>query len=219
MEIRGVTEANKAVKRRIETSFLCSTSYLRIADSLRNQIMATIDEANKRSIQWFPKNRCDFESDHEGKAFSFCGRMYQKHKTIEFRTYDNGDQVPVITRERPGAYLIFPCSDKVKNVLTMSGVTLKEVANEQEMDVQGYKKNSKGSFSLEKIKIEVPKGAVLIDAFQPMGNTLSDLIEPEGGNSIYTNGQIKISSKTETCFLFTVFLMNNYRNFKPKRNL
>ena len=117
--------------------------------------------------------------------FLFVDECTKTHKTIEFRTYDNGGQVPVITRERPAAYLIFPCSDKVKTVLSISGVVFKEVTNPQEMDVQAYKKNSKGSFSLEKTKIEVPKDAVLIDAFQPMGNTLSDLIEPEGGNSIY----------------------------------
>ena len=136
--------------------------------------------------------------------YLFVDECTNQHKTIEFRTYYNGVQVPVITRERPGAYLIFPCSDKVKNILTVSGLTLKEVINEQEMHVQVYKKNSKGSFDLEMKKIEIPKGAVVVDAFQPMGNTLADLIEPEGSNSMYTNGKIKISSKTETLPIYRI---------------
>ncbi len=72
------------------------------------------------------------------------------------------------------------------------------------MDVLVYKKNNKGSFDLEMKKIDIPKGAVIVDAFQPMGNSLSDLIEPEGSNSIYTNGQIKISSKTETLPIYRI---------------
>ncbi len=204
MEIRGVTEGNKSVKRRIETSFLCATSYLKIADSLRNQIRATIDAANKRSVDGSGKIVVTSTPTMRQKPFLFVDECIMKHKTIEFRTYDNGDQVPGITRERPGAYLIFPCSDKVKNVLTISGLTLKEVTNEQEMNVQVYKKNNKGSFELEMKKIEIPKDAVVVDAFQPMGNTLSDLIEPEGSNSIYTNGQIKISSKTQTLPIYRI---------------
>jgi hypothetical protein len=204
MEIRGVTEGNKSVKRRIETSFLCATSYLRITDSLRNQIRATIDEANKRSINGSRKIVVTSNPTMKEMPFLFVDECTKTHKTIKFRTYDNGDQKPVITRERPAAYLIFPCSDKVKTVLSISGVLFKEVTNQQEMDVLAYKKNSKGSFNLEKTKTEVPKGAVLIDAFQPMGNTLSDLIEPEGGNSIYANGQIKVSSKTETLPIYRI---------------
>ena len=204
MEIRGVTEANKAVKRRIETSFLCATSYLKIADSLRNQIRATIDSANNRSIHGDGKIVVTSNPSMREMPYLFVDECTNQHKTIEFRTYYNGVQVPVITRERPGAYLIFPCSDKVKNILTVSGLTLKEVINEQEMHVQVYKKNSKGSFDLEMKKIEIPKGAVVVDAFQPMGNTLADLIEPEGSNSMYTNGKIKISSKTETLPIYRI---------------
>ncbi len=204
MEIRGVTEGNKSVKRRIETSFLCATSYLRIADSLRSQIRATIDEANKRSINGSRKIVVTSNPTMKEKPFLFVDECTKTHKTIDFRTYDNGDQKPVITRERPAAYLIFPCSDKVKTVLSISGVLFKELPNQQEMNVEVYKKNSKGSFNLEKTKIDVPKDAVLIDAFQPMGNTLSDLIEPEGGNSIYSNGQIKISPKSETLPIYRI---------------
>ena len=105
--------------------------------------------------------------------FLFVDECANKHKTIEFRTYYNGHQKPVITRERPGAYLVFPCSNKVKDVLTISGVILKKVNKPQEMDVQVYKKNSTGSFTLEMKKIKVQKGALLIDAWQTMGNTLS----------------------------------------------
>jgi hypothetical protein len=204
MEIRGVTEGNKAVKRRIETSFLLSTSYLKIADNLRNQIRATIDSANKRSIDGSRKIIVTSKPTMREMPYLFVDECTNKHKTIEFRTYYNGVQVPVITRTRPGGYLIFPCSKKVKSILTISGVTLSEVANQQEMSVQVYKKNNKGSFTLETEKIEIPKGALIVDALQPMGNSLSDLIEPEGSNSIYTSGEIKISSKTETLPIYRI---------------
>ncbi len=204
MEIRGVTEGNKSVKRRIETSFLCASSYLRIADSLRSQIRATIDSANKRSVDGDRNIVVTSKPPLKQKPFLFVDECKNEHKTIEFRTYYNMDQTPVITRERPGAYLIFPCSKKVKDVLTISGLVLKEVSNPQEMDVQVYKENSTGSFTLEMKKIRVPQDAVIIDALQPMGNTLSDLIEPEGSNSMYSNGDIKTENKTKTLPIYRI---------------
>ncbi len=204
MEIRGVTEGNKAVKRRIETSFLCATSYLKIADSLRSQIKATINSANDRSIRGAGKIVVTSNPSMRKMPFLFVDECTNKHKTIEFRTNDNVVQVPVITRERPAAYLIFPCSDHVKNILLISGVSFSKVTNEQEMNVLAYKENDKGSFDLETKKISVPRDAVIVDAFQPMGNTIADLIEPEGGNSIYKNGGIKISSKTKTLPIYRI---------------
>ncbi len=204
MEIRGVTEGNQSVKRRIETSFLCATSYLRIADSLRSQIKSTIDAANKSSVNGDRNIVVTSEPAMKQMPFLFVDECTNEHKTIEFRTYYNMDQTPVITRDRPGAYLIFPCSKKVKDVLTTSGLVLKEVNNPQEMTVQVYKKNDAGSFELETKKINIPKDAVIIDALQPMGNTLSDLIEPEGSNSIYMNGQIKTEAKKGTLPVYRI---------------
>ncbi len=93
MEIRGVTEGNKAVKRRIETSFLCATSYLKIADSLRNQIRATINSANKRSTDGAGKIVVTSSPKIKEMPFLFVDECTVKHKTIQFRTYDNGTQV------------------------------------------------------------------------------------------------------------------------------
>ncbi len=204
MEIRGVTEGNRAVKRRIETSFLCATSYLRIADSLRTQVMATIDSANKRSIKGDRKIIVTSEPKMTQKPFLLVDECANEHKTIEFRTYDNVQQKPVITRERPGAYLIYPCSDKVKNVLTISGLSVKELDHTYEMDAEVYKAKGDGSFVLEKRKVRVLAGVVVVDAFQPMGNTLADLIEPEGANSMYSNGDIKTDNKTKMLPIYRI---------------
>ncbi len=196
MEIRGVTEGNRSVKRRMETSFLCASSYLKIADGLRSQIRKTIDSANKRSIDGTGNIVVKSKPSIRKMPFLFVDECANMHKTIEFRAYYNGEQTPIITRNRPGAYLIFPCSKKVKDVLSISGLTWSQVTGPQEMDVQLYKLTSEGSFELKTNKMEIPKDAVVIDAFQPMGNTLSDLIEPEGNNSIYSNGQLKTKNET-----------------------
>jgi hypothetical protein len=195
MELRGVTEGHKAVKRRIETSYLCAAFYLKIADKLRAQIKATIDSANQRSLAGARNIVVTSNPPIRHMPFLFVDECTNTQKTIEFRTYYNMAQTPVLTRQRPGAYLLFPCSVKVKNVLTASGVVWKLAGEAQEMEVQTYKMKNDGSFELALKKIAVPKDAVVVDAFQTMGNTVADLIEPEGSNSIFKNGQIKAEDK------------------------
>jgi Zinc carboxypeptidase len=204
MEIRGVTEGNKAVKRRIETSFLCATSYLRIAEKLKDQIFSVIDSANKRSIAGSRKIVVTSNAPIKEMPFLLVDECKVQHKSIVFRTHYNMTQTPIIARDRPGGYVIFPCSKTVKNILTTSGVLLKEVTVAKEMNVQVYRKKGENGFHLENEKINIPEGAVIIDAFQPMGNTVADLVEPEGDNSMYKNGQIRINSSSATLSIYRI---------------
>jgi len=51
MEIRGVTEKEKAVKRRIETSTLTALSYLEIANKESENIKLTVAKANQKALE------------------------------------------------------------------------------------------------------------------------------------------------------------------------
>jgi hypothetical protein len=204
MEIRGVTEKGKAVKRRIETSFLCATSYLKIAREKKDKIMETIDAANNRSIKGTGKIVVTSKYGTQMKPFLFVDECKGEHKTVDFNTRNNNDQKPIITRERPGAYVIYPCSDAVKNILITSGVKIKELTASQDMNIDSYSEQASKDFTLSNGNKSIPKGAVIIETAQQMSNAIFNLLEPEGKDSLYTNGFIKKEGKDKTLTLYRI---------------
>ena len=206
MEIRGVTEKDKAVKRRIETSTLAALSYLKIASDISGEIITTIDNANKTALQG--KNEIIVTSKPQliESPFEFVNTCTNEINIYNFEAKNNIAQTPQIVRERPDGYVIITKSKTLFNTLRSSGIEFTVIEKAAKLEVQAYVLDENNKFEIKNEMIDIPSGSILISSHQKMGNTLVDLLEPEGVNSLYQNSILKTLPGSKTLRLFRVNL-------------
>ncbi len=217
MEIRGLSEKEKAAKRRIETSFLTAISYLQTVNADPQKIIAIAREANHETANSTRKVVVRSEPKMTVEPFLFVDACKLEYRTIDFNARNNLYQTPTLERERPAAYVIYPCSEKLKNILLVSGVVITELKNGADLNnVECYTLDKADKISIVKKNISVSSPAVLIDMHQPMGNVVADLLEPEGGNSFYQNDLLKklINRKDD---LLPIFRLNSEQLLQIKK--
>lgn len=190
MEIRGVTEKEKSAKRRIETSTLAALSYLDIASKKSDEIKSTVEQANQKAIQGKEDIVITSKPTMIDSEFQFINTCTNEYSIYKFLAKDNVDQIATATRKRPDGYVIITKSKPLFNVLRTSGVDFTVTEKPFEMEVETYEL-IKDKFELKKATQSIPAGSILIKAHQKMGNTVVDLLEPEGANSMYTNKILK----------------------------
>jgi hypothetical protein len=204
MEIRGLSEKEKAAKRRIETAALTAMSYLQIAHDHSDEVKATVDMANKNAIAGTNISVATSKAEKITRDFVFVNQCTNTDTTISFNGRFNVNQKPGITRPKPAAFIIFPVTEKIKTVLTVSGVSIKETTQSQQLNVQQYAEDKKGKIVLVDSSVVIPQGAVVIDTHQRMSNVIADLIEPEGSNSMYKNNIIRKQRKGNLISLYRI---------------
>lgn len=205
MEIRGVTEKEKAKNRRIETSTLAALSYLDIASKKSDEIKATVEKANQKAIQGKEDIVIASKPTMIDSEFQFINTCTNEYDIYKFRAKDNIDQIATATRKRPEGYVIITKSKPLFNVLRTSGVEFTVTEKPFEMEVETYEL-IKDKFELKKNTQSIPAGSILIKAHQKMGNTIVDLLEPEGVNSLYTNKILKTLPNSDRLRLLRVNL-------------
>jgi len=191
MEIRGLSEKGNVCKRRIETDFLAAISYIKIAGQKAADLKAVIADANKRAIRADRDIVVTSKSKAEIYPFTFVDKCANAYKTVDFNASNNNVQTPEITRSRPEAYLILSVDEKVKRVLVASGIEFSEIKNQTILSLEAYQLNA-GSYQLVNQETTIGKGAIVINMHQKMGNTIADLLEPEGNNSLIGNDLLKL---------------------------
>jgi Zinc carboxypeptidase len=208
MEIRGVTEKDKAVKRRIETSTLTALSYLKISNDLSDDILKVVDNANKTAIEG--KNEIIVTSKPQviESNFQFVNTCTNEKNIYNFEAKNNIEQTPQILRPRPDGYVIVTKSKPLFNALKSSGIEFSVVEKATKLEVDTYVQTTddQNKFEIKKEMMEIPSGSILISSHQKMGNTVVDLLEPEGNNSLYHNSILKTLSGSKTLRLFRVNL-------------
>lgn len=208
MEIRGVTEKDKAVKRRIETSTLAALSYLKISNNLSDDILKVVDNANKTAIEG--KNEIIVTSKPKviESNFQFVNTCTNENNIYNFEAKNNIEQVPQIVRPRPDGYVIVTKSKPLFNALRASGIEFSVIEKATQLEVDTYVQTleDENKFEIKKEIMDIPSGSILIISHQKMGNTVVDLLEPEGVNSLYQNSILKPLSGSKTLRLFRVNL-------------
>ncbi|KAF2338355.1 M14 family zinc carboxypeptidase [Flavobacterium tistrianum] len=196
MEIRGLSEKEKSAKRRIETAALTGLSYLKIAHDHESEIKEAIKTANKNAIEATRVSVSTSKPETIKRNYHFVDKCKVSDTTIVFNANYNVNQSPVITRPKPGAFIIFPASEKVKKVLEVSGVSVKVIKQPFQFNkIQQYAVNEKGQINIVEGAVSIPEEALVIDSQQPMSNVIADLMEPEGANSLYANNIIRKKNK------------------------
>ncbi|MDH7463130.1 M14 family zinc carboxypeptidase [Chitinophagaceae bacterium 26-R-25] len=204
MEIRGLSEKEKAGKRRIETAAITALSYLQIAYENIGEIKATLTQADERAIAASSPSVATSKPEKIKKDYVFVNECTVSDTTITFNANYNISQTAVIARPKPEAFVVFPVSEKMKTVLSVSGVEFKEVTQPLQTKVQQYVEEKKGSIQLKDRDVTIPAGALVIGTHQRMSNVIADLIEPEGSNSMYTNHIIKKKSDEKEIPIYRV---------------
>lgn len=206
MEIRGVTEKEKAVKRRIETSTLAALSYLEIANKESENIKSTVEQANQKAIQGKTAIVIASKPTMIESNFQFINTCTNEYSIYKFLAKDNINHIAEETRKRPEGYVIITKSKPLFNVLRTSGIEFSVTEKPYEMEVETYVPSTNAKFELKKESLSIPKGSILIKAHQKMGNTVVDLLEPEGANSLYQNKILKSLPNSDTLRLLRVNL-------------
>jgi hypothetical protein len=154
-----------------------------------------LDTANRNAIAGSNLSVVTSQPEKITRDFMFVNQCTVSDTSISFNANYNVTQVPVITRPKPGAFVIFPVTEKIKTVLTVSGISIKEITQPQQVNVQEYVMDEKGKISLADSNMVIPAGALVIDTHQRMSNVIADLMEPEGANSMYKNNIIRKQHK------------------------
>ncbi|CAM2970276.1 Zinc carboxypeptidase [Flavobacterium succinicans] len=206
MEIRGVTEKEKAAKRRIETSTLAALSYLDIANTLADKIKSTVDKANQKAVEGKTEIVIASKPTMIESNFQFVNTCTNAYSIYKFKAKDNINHIATATRKRPEGYVIITKSKPLFNVLRTSGVDFSITEKAYEMEVETYIPAANDTFELQKETMTIPAGSILINAHQKMGNTVIDLLEPEGNNSLYQNKILKTLPNSDRLRLLRVNL-------------
>lgn len=125
----------------------------------------------------------------------------EKGQTINVpvRFHSASDAIPVISRERPTAYLVLPGHEGVERKLQTLGLKSITLPASVKVPVQAYQVTKRDEKSKTDIQLEteltqkkrqLPKGTKVYFTAQPQTNLLSLALEPESKDSYMSSGFI-----------------------------
>ncbi|MBU8656221.1 M14 family metallopeptidase [Bacillus pumilus] len=125
----------------------------------------------------------------------------EKGQTINVpvRFHSASDAVPVMSRERPTAYLVLPGHEGVERKLQTLGIKSVTLPASVKVPVQAYQVTKRDEKSKKDIQLEteliqkkrqLPKGTKVYVTAQPQTNLLSLALEPESKDSYMSSGLI-----------------------------
>lgn len=204
MELRGVSEKEKAAKRRIETSFLTAISYLEIAGNKADLIKSAIQNANQETANKINDVVLESKAEIIDFPFVFVNTCTYEFETVHFNANFNIEQTPTVTRKRPDGYIIATKSKQVFKILNASGIIYQTSTAPASLEVETFKQLDINKFDIIKEFTAIPEGAIVIDESQKMGNLIIELLEPEGNNSLVANKLLKQFRGTNTLRIYRI---------------
>lgn len=200
-EIRGVGIGRTSFKRRIQTAFLCATTYLETTynnvDLIRKEL--AISAASQQDLvpitskKIYPGQVKVIDLDTE--------QLLDMQVTIR----DAMQLSPVLSRKRPKAYLIDSKETQLIEKLKTLGAEVEVLQNEttQVVDtyhITYYKRSTKKyeKMNQQTVKTELlpasmtfPKGTFKISMNQQRSQLIAEVLEPEAPNSFVSFGVLK----------------------------
>jgi len=193
IEIRGVGIGRTSFKRRIQSSFLISMSYLKTAHDHVEELKAEILKAENTEVPATVKAKKKIYKD------TIQAIDLDKNEAIkmEVTIRDALQLQSVEERSRPFAYLILPEGEAISTRLKILGlkITLLEEAKELEVEsytVTDYERDAEKyegvnrqtvSTDVKTVTKSFPKGTAVVRMNQSNANIAMEVIEPEGANS------------------------------------
>lgn len=190
VEIRGVSLQKTSFKRRINSTFLIATSFLKTAYS----DTAKIKEVLKISTDATPENLivvCKKPEEKQSlRAISLGNNM---ETSIDITVKNALKAQPVLERKRPFAYLILPEQKKLAEKLSILGLSVTELTADKLVEVEAYTvisrsvspeedegyKSQKVETSVSTLEKSFPKGTFIIYLNQKNAKLATEVLEPE----------------------------------------
>ncbi len=194
IEIRGGGLGRTSVKRRVYSTFLVASSYLKTAydnvDEVKAEIKKAVDNPNsevvvksKTPVSKQKLKVIDVETNNEIE--------------IEINIGDAWQTKPILTRTRPTAYILLPTQEMLVEKLKILGLQVKQLEKAVNVEVENYVVTAyekeiekyegvfqqKVSTKTTLIKREFPLGSFIIYMNQPKSNLAIEVLEPEAPNS------------------------------------
>jgi len=200
IEIRGVGLGKTSFKRRIHSSFLIATSYLKTASEnmqlVKDEIGNAIKQNNKLVVE---SERGVYKDD-----IKFIDVNSAAYTTMEMTVRDAWKAKATLTRERPKAYLIDSSAHQIIKKLKVLGITVETLKEPQTYTIESYKVKEffrkpirYEKMKLQTVKVEIveqekmfKKGTYYIPMDQKRANILAEVLEPEAPNSFVSFGII-----------------------------
>lgn len=193
IEIRGVNLQKTSFKRRINTTFLIATSFLKtVYDDAKNikEVLKIANDANPENLVVVCKK------PQENQTIRAINLKDNMETSLDIKVNNALKARPVLERKRPFAYLILPEQKKLAEKLTILGLEVLEINEDKTLKVEMYTVTSRSvspeedeGYKAQKIQTSVattdksfPKGTFIVYLNQKNGKMATEVLEPESEN-------------------------------------
>lgn len=190
IEIRGVNLQKTSFKRRINTTFLIATSFLKTAfdDALKiKEVLKISNDANPENLIITCKK------PQESQTIRAISLTDNKETSLEIKVNNALKAQPILERKRPYAYLILPEQKKLAEKLIVLGLKVEELAEDKTIKVEMYTvtsrtvspeedegyKEQKVATAISTTEKSFPKGTFIVYLNQKNAKMASEVLEPE----------------------------------------
>lgn len=193
IEVRGVGINRTSFKRRIQTAFLITMSYLKTAYENEEELKEEIAKAEASRIPATAKTKKKIYKD------TIQAIDLDKNEAIkmEVKMSDALQLTPVLQRERPFAYLILPEERAIIERLKILGLKISLLGEEKSLEAEAYtvleyeqEAEKYEGVNRQTVVTEVktitrnfPEGTAVVKLDQSNANMAMEVLEPEVMNS------------------------------------
>jgi hypothetical protein len=208
IEIRGVNLQKTSFKRRIKTTFLIATSFLKtVYDDTLN-----IKEVLKISNNSKPENLVVVANKpQEKQTIRAISLKDNSEISLEVKVNNALKCTPVLERKRPFAYLILPEQKILVDKLIILGLNIEELTEDKKIKVESYTISSiyinpdeeegynsqKAETSITNIEKSFPKGTFIVYLDQKNSKMATEVLEPESENGFVKFETLKVKKNQE----------------------
>ena len=208
IEIRGVNLQKTSFKRRINTTFLIATSFLKTVNDDANKIKEVLSISNNTKTENLVVVA---NKPQEVQTIRAISLKDNSEISIDVKVNNALKCTPVLERKRPIAYLILPDQKILVDKLIILGLKVEELAENKKIKVESYTVSSiyvnpdeeegynsqKAETSISNIEKSFPKGTFIVYLDQKNSKMASEVLEPESENGFVKFETIKVIKNQE----------------------
>jgi len=208
IEIRGVNLQKTSFKRRINTTFLIATSFLKTAYDDASKIKEVLKISNEAK----PKNLVvTCHKPQELQTIKAIDLQDYQEISLEIKVNNALKATPVLERQRPYGYLILADQSNLIDKLKILGLTVDVLTHEMTVNIEAFTvtsldvspdedegfKAQKVSTAVSTIKKTFPKGTYVVYLDQKNAKIATEVLEPESENGFIKFEVLKPSINSE----------------------
>lgn len=190
IEIRGVNLQKTSFKRRINTTFLIATSFLKTAfddASIIKEVLKISENSTLENLVVVCKKP---QENQTIRAISLKDNM---ETSLDVKVNNALKAKPILERKRPYAYIILPEQKKIVEKLIILGLAIDELSEDKTLKVEMYTVTSRSvspeedeGYKSQKVETTVlpiektfPKGSFIVYLNQKNAKMATEVLEPE----------------------------------------